>query len=234
MAAVPLPAAELAWRMARAGIEGVEIAAINGAKLTVVSGEPDGVRALRAALAADAVVCRQLAAGHAFHSRMLEPVRDELTAWVAQHVTARPPRIPYVSTMTGALVTADEVANPGYWAAHMCTPVRFDTALATMLAQDDLALLELGPGQFLGDMARARPDCPPERWQLIVATLPAAGDPRRADTVLADAAGRLWLAGVPLDWDGYQQGRPAGKVWLPGYPFQRERHWIDEPAPQRA
>src|SRR5262249_24257143 len=98
MAAVPLSAAELAWRLASAGIEGVEIAAINGAELTVVAGEPDGIRALRAVLAADAVMCRQLAAGHAFHSRMLEPVRDELTAWVARHVTARPPRIPYVSS----------------------------------------------------------------------------------------------------------------------------------------
>nr|WP_062330488.1 type I polyketide synthase [Herbidospora sakaeratensis] len=230
MSAVPLGAADLAARITRAGITGLDVAAENGPDLTVLAGEPAAMEQARALLAADGIPCRPLATGHAFHSRMMEPVRARLTDWIAANVELAAPRIPYVSNVTGALITDAQATDPGYWAEHMCAPVRFDAVLATLLAQGDHALLELGPGQSLGAMVRAHRDCPRDRWPLVVSTLPAAADPRPAGAVLAEAVGRLWLAGAPIDWAGYQQDRPAAKVGLPTYPFQRERYWIDAPA----
>ncbi|MBB5873482.1 acyl transferase domain-containing protein [Allocatelliglobosispora scoriae] len=230
MAAVPLAEAELRSRIERAQLTGVDIAAVNGPELTIVSGEPDELARLRALLEADAVPCRPLATTHAFHSRMLEPIRTRLTEWVAANIRPSAPQIPYVSNVTGTLATAEQVTDPGYWAEHMCAAVRFDASLATVIAQGDLALLEIGPGQSLGAMARGRRDYPQDRWRLVVPTLPAAADPRPASAALAEAVGRLWLAGVPIDWAGYQQDRPVAKVGLPGYAFQRERYWIDAPA----
>ncbi|TKK89201.1 SDR family NAD(P)-dependent oxidoreductase [Herbidospora galbida] len=230
MSAVPLGAADLAARIARAGVAEIDVAAENGPDLTVVAGEPAAMEAVRALLAADGIPCRPLATGHAFHSRMMEPVRAELTAWIGANIGLSGPRIPYVSNVTGELITEAQATDPGYWAEHMCAPVRFDAVLGTLLAQGDHALLELGPGQSLGAMVRAHRDCPRERWPLVVGALPAAADPRPAGSVLAEAVGRLWLAGVPIDWPGYEQDRPAAKVGLPTYPFQRERYWIDAPA----
>ncbi|MFG1710516.1 SDR family NAD(P)-dependent oxidoreductase [Nonomuraea sp. M3C6] len=231
MSAVPLPAADLMDRLRRAGITGVDVGAVSGPELTVLSGEPEAMRAVRALLEAEAVPCRPLATTHAFHSAMMAPIRDRLTAWIAANVPLRAPRIPYVSNVTGELVTAEQASDPAYWAEHMCAPVQFDGVLHTLLALDgDAALLEIGPGQSLGAMARGHRDCPPERWPLIVATLPGADDPRPAQTVLAAAAGRLWLAGAPIDWSGYRQDRPVAKVGLPTYPFQRERYWVDAAA----
>ncbi|MEO6501012.1 MAG: SDR family NAD(P)-dependent oxidoreductase, partial [Jatrophihabitantaceae bacterium] len=230
MAAVSLSPAELAQSLERAGIDGIDVAAINGAQLTVVSGEPASISALRAFLETESVPCRPLATSHAFHSRMLEPVKRALTAWVAERIPLAPPRIPYLSNVTGTFATAEQVTDPAYWAEHMCAPVLFDATLKTLLAQEDLALLEIGPGQSLGAMARGHQDCSQDRWRRVVASLPAASDPRPAGTVLAEMVGRLWLAGVAVDWAGYQQDRPVAKVGLPGYPFQRERYWIDAPA----
>ncbi|GAA0440374.1 hypothetical protein Acor_12820 [Acrocarpospora corrugata] len=230
MSAVPLGSADLAGRIARGGITGIDVAAENGPDLTVLAGEPAAMDEVRALLAADGVPCRPPATGHAFHSRMMEPVRAELTAWIAAHIELSAPRIPYVSNVTGDLITAAQATDPGYWADHMCSPVRFDAVLGTLLAQGDLALLEIGPGQSLGAMVRAHRDCPRERWPLIIPTLPAAADPRPGSTVLTEAIGRLWLSGAPIDWPGYRQDRPASKVGLPTYPFQRERYWIDPPA----
>ncbi|WP_051759120.1 type I polyketide synthase [Herbidospora cretacea] len=230
MGAVPLGAADLTARIARAGVAGVDVAAENGPDLTVLAGEPAAMEAVRALLAADGIPCRPLATGHAFHSRMMEPVRAGLTAWIAANVELSAPRIPYVSNVTGDLITEAQATDPGYWAEHMCAPVRFDAVLGTLLAQGDHALLELGPGQSLGAMVRAHRDCPRERWPLVVGALPAAADPRPAGAVLAEAVGRLWLAGAPIDWPGYRRDRPAAKVGLPTYPFQRERYWIDAPA----
>jgi acyl transferase domain-containing protein len=230
MAAVPLSEADMRRRVERAGIAGVDIAAVNGRELTVISGEPAAVIQIRALLESEAVPSRALATTHAFHSRMLDPIKAALTEWVAGNIPLAAPQIPYVSNVTGSLVTAEQAADPGYWAEHMCAPVRFDAGLKTLLDQPDVALLELGPGQSLGAMARGHQDCPPDRWRLVMPSLPAAADPHGADTVLAEAAGRLWLAGVPVDWDAYQADRRVAKVGLPGYPFQRQRYWIDAPA----
>ncbi|WP_051736282.1 type I polyketide synthase [Amycolatopsis rifamycinica] len=222
MAAVPLAADDVRARIA--GLD-LDIAALNGPQLTVVSGTAEAIEALRASL--DEVPCRPLATTHAFHSRQLAGLRDELTAWVAANVTLHAPTIPYVSNVTGELVT--DAPAPAYWAEHMCAPVRFDDALATVLADEDTVLLELGPGRSLGAMARGHRACPPKRWASVVPTLPGADDPVPATTALAEAAGRLWLAGVDLGWTGVRGGRDARRVGLPGYPFQRERYWIDAP-----
>ncbi|WP_410643394.1 SDR family NAD(P)-dependent oxidoreductase [Amycolatopsis sp. lyj-346] len=226
MAAVPLSEDEVRARIAGTDLD---IAALNGPRLTVVSGTAEAVDALRVSLAAEDVPCRPLATTHAFHSRQLTPVRDALTAWVTANVTLSAPAIPYVSNVTGELVTDAQATDPAYWAEHMCAPVRFDDALATLLADEDTVLLELGPGRSLGAMVRGHRACAPKRWSSVIPTLPGADDPAPATTALAEAAGRLWLAGVDLDWTGVRGGREARRVGLPGYPFQRERYWIDAP-----
>ncbi|MEU8379818.1 SDR family oxidoreductase [Streptosporangium sp. NPDC048865] len=231
MAAVPLAAADVLERVGRAGITGVGVGAIGGPELTVLSGEPQGIAAVRELLEAEAVPCRPLATTHAFHSAMMEPIRERLTSWIAANVPLHAPGVPYVSNVTGERITDAQATDPAYWAEHMCAPVRFHDVLRTLLRQEgEPALLEIGPGQSLGAMARGHADCPPERWPLVVAALPGASDPRPAQAVLAEAAGRLWLAGVPIDWTGYRQDRPVAKVGLPTYPFQRERFWVDPPA----
>ncbi|WP_370383430.1 SDR family NAD(P)-dependent oxidoreductase [Catenulispora sp. GAS73] len=232
MAAVPLPVADVRVHLERSEIEAVDVAAVNGREVTVVAGPPEAIDRFRAFLETGSVPVRPLATSHAFHSRMLEPVKDELTAWIGQHIRLSEPQIPYISGVTGQLATADQVTDPGYWAEHMCRPVLFDEGLKTLIATGDPALLEIGPGPSLGAMARGHRDLPRDRWSLVVATLPSAADPREASTVLAEAVGRLWLAGVPIDWDGYQAGRPVAKTGLPGYAFQRERYWIDAPREQ--
>ncbi|MEY9888976.1 acyl transferase domain-containing protein/acyl carrier protein [Catenulispora sp. MAP5-51] len=235
MAAVPIAAADVAARIERAGIAELDVAAVNGPELTVVSGTAEAVAALTALLEPDAIPVRVLTTTHAFHSSMLAGIKAELTAWVAANITTGAPQTPYLSNVTGTAVTAEQVADPGYWAEHMCAPVQFDAMLAELLAAGDPVLLELGPGPSLGTMARAHRACSPERWPLIVPTLPGGADPRSGATVLAEALGRLWLTGVPVDWSGYREGHPAARrVSLPTYRFQRQRYWIDAPAGGRA
>ena len=50
----------------------------------------------------------------------------------------------------------------------------------------------------------------------------------RIDTL--DLIGRLWLAGVDIDWAALHSDHRPGRVPLPTYPFERRRFWID-PAP---
>ncbi|WP_181008754.1 type I polyketide synthase, partial [Streptomyces sp. SM12] len=238
MAAVPLGADELRGRY-RLDARGLDIAAVNGPAAVVVAGPQAALDELIAVLERDGVPARALRTTHAFHSRMLEPLAEPLTTWVAENITLNPPSLPYLSNVTGDIADAALVRDPAYWATHMCRTVRFAEGVGRLLENPELAVVEIGPGPSLGAMVRGA-GCPPERWPLITATLPAQSDPRPSDEVLTECVSRLWLTGVELDWAAYH-GRGAAtagahrgvqprRVPLPTYPFQRQRYWI-EPTP---
>ncbi|MGV9967043.1 SDR family NAD(P)-dependent oxidoreductase [Streptomyces olivaceus] len=226
MIVVPLSPAAIAERFGPVEDQGLDISVINGPDMTVVGGACEAVDAFAARLEGAGLPGRKLATTHAFHTRMLEPVAGELTAWCAANLTPAAPRRPYLSNLTGEPVTHDLVADPSYWARHMCSTVRFSDGLARLLAEPEPALLEIGPGQSLGAMARVHPDCSRDRWPLVVPTLPADAESRPDDLVVAEAVARLWLAGADIDWDAYQDGRAPRRIPLPTYPFQREEYWL--------
>jgi acyl transferase domain-containing protein len=223
MVAVSLAADEVA---ALCGDE-LDVAAVNGPQLSVVAGPEGPAAAFEARLAERGVACRRLETTHAFHSRMLVSVADELTAWVREHVSLSAPRVPYVSNVTGTWMSEHDATDPGYWARHMCSPVRFEAGVGELLADAERVLVEVGPGQSLGAFVRQHPGCAPERMGLIVSTLPGRYERGDACAALHDAIGRLWLAGVPIDWEAYHGGRRRRRIPLPTYPFQRDRYWID-------
>ncbi len=59
---------------------------------------------------------------------------------------------------------------------------------------------------------------------------PAAGGDAAA--ALQEAVGRLWLAGVAIDWKGFYRHQRRRRVTLPTYPFERVRIWAEPPADQ--
>ncbi|MBV9820606.1 MAG: acyltransferase domain-containing protein, partial [Actinobacteria bacterium] len=234
MVAVSLPVDQLRRRF-RLAESGLDIAAVNGPQVTVVAGPSEAVAGLVEQLRRAEVPCRQLRTTHAFHSRMLADIGPRLTEWIAANVTLHPPAAAYLSNVTGSYADAELVCDPAYWARHMCATVQFAGAAATLLAEQELALVEIGPGQSLGALIRSA-GAEPRQWPLIMSTLPAAADRRSDDAVLADCLARLWLVGADLDWQAYAGRRPGtvatdpaalpGRVPLPTYPFQRQQYWI--------
>ncbi|MFG2652937.1 SDR family NAD(P)-dependent oxidoreductase [Streptomyces sp. NPDC048436] len=229
MLAVGLTREELSARVPDLEARGLDLGAVVPGQ-AVVAGPVDAVRELAASMRAEDIVCRELQTTHAFHSRMLAPKADELTRWIAEHITLSAPVLPCMSNVTGAEMDAALVTDPAYWARHMCSPVRFEEGLGAMLGREDMTLIEIGPGRSLGAMARAHDACERSRWPLIVSTLPAASEDRGDDRSLAECLGELWLCGVDVDWDAYHRaGRDftPGRVQLPTYPFQRQEYWYE-------
>ncbi|MFD8339074.1 SDR family NAD(P)-dependent oxidoreductase [Streptomyces solisilvae] len=243
MLAVALTEEALAVGVPDLAERGLDVAVTNGSQ-TVVAGPPDAVRATAELLWADTVANQILDTTHAFHSRMLEPAAEALSDWVADHITLNAPQIPYISNVTGDVATKELVTDPAYWSRHMCGTVRFGQGLAELLKDPALGFVEIGPGQSLGALLRAHPDCERERWSLVVPTLPAAAENRPDDIVFVEALGKLWLAGAEVDWAAYHGGtdgredaaahvRP-GRVPLPTYPFQRQEYWLEAGRPGRS
>ncbi len=224
MLAVRRDASEIAGRLP----QGVGIAAINAPGACVVSGPFDAVDALRAALAAQGIDSRELATSHAFHSPMMAPAVEAFADAVAA-VRLAPPRIPIVSTATGAWLTDAEATDPGYWSRQIRDTVRFSDAVAVLAESPARVLLECGPRATLTGFVRshARPGraVPP-----CVPTLPDRPEAEAQSATLA--VGRLWTLGIEAEPEPARGARR--RVELPPYPFERRRHWLDAvPAPRR-
>lgn len=203
----------------------VDIAAVNAPGSVVVSGTVEAVEQVAAHWAARGRRTRRLRVGHAFHSPLMEPVLEEFRR-VARTVAYRPPRLPVLSNVTGALATPEQLCSPDYWTRHVRATVRFADAVRALDAQGTGAYVELGPEPALTPQAArclppADPDGPPP--PTLTATLrPGHDEP----TALLTAAARLHVAGQDVDWSALLG--PGPRADLPTYAFQRRRHWLPQ------
>ena len=221
MLAVPLPEKEVTALLDG----GLSLAAVNGPARCVLSGPVTAVDRLRRRLGAAGIDARPLRIHAAAHSSQVDQVLEEFRA-LAATVALRPPDIPMISDTTGQLITTTDAE---YWAAHLRRPVRFADVLTTLLSRPDRTLVEVGPGTTLTTLARQHPDLDPAH--VVSASLSHPAEPRPDLATMLAAAGRLWLAGEPIDWSGI--GPPARRrVPLPTYPFERRPYRLDDPRPQ--
>jgi phthiocerol/phenolphthiocerol synthesis type-I polyketide synthase E len=206
----------------------LSIAALNGPSVSVLSGPGDAVAEVERRLAGQGTPTRRLPTTHAFHSQMMEPIRDAF-ARVAGEVPLHPPEIPYLSNVTGTWITAEEATDPGYWVRHLCQTVRFADGLAELSREPERVLLEVGPGQGLTSLALQAPG------ELVaIPTLRSSWDLQPDNAFLITALAKLWLAGLRVDWNGFYAHERRRRVPLPTYPFERQRYFIDPPSRQDA
>jgi len=223
MLALPLSAENAAEFL----VEGTAIATVNAPELCVVAGPAEAMEQVRGRLADAGHVARTLAATHAFHSPMMDPVVAPVEALV-RRMRLNAPKVPMASNVTGTWITADQATDPRYWARHTRETVRFDRGVAEVLRAPGRVLLEVGPGQTLSTFVRQRGDVGE------VPVIPSIRYPydRTPDAAfLLGALGRLWLAGVTPDWAGFHAGERVNRVPLPTYPWEKQRYWIDAPKP---
>jgi microcystin synthetase protein McyG len=81
--------------------------------------------------------------------------------------------------------------------------------------------LEMGPKPILLGMGR---ECLPDSKGLWLPSV-RSGVPEWQQ--LLSSLGDLYVAGVTVDWFGFDGDYPRQKVALPTYPFQRQRYWIE-------
>ncbi|HSL82849.1 MAG TPA: beta-ketoacyl synthase N-terminal-like domain-containing protein [Thermoanaerobaculia bacterium] len=209
----------------------LSLMAVNGPEQTVASGSEAAIAALEATLAEEGAACRRLPATHPFHSARLEPAAGPLTE-VARGLELRPPRIPYLSNVTGDWIRDEEAIDPAYWARHLVAPVRFSEGLAALAGgAEDRVLLEVGPGRTLTSLVLQHPEVSgPERAADAVASLGSPYESRSDQAAVLEALGRLWLLGVAPDWRGFHARERRRRTLLPTYPFERRRYWIETTA----
>jgi len=204
----------------------LDLAAVNGPLMSVVSGNPEDIEELEKRLHDREVTCRRVETTHAFHSRMMEPVADQFIA-LLKTIELKAPQIPYVSNLTGTWIKAEEATDPLYWARHMCQSVRFSEDIQALLRIQDGLLLEVGPSQALSSLVKSHSSCDTVRSQLVVPTVRSQYDRQSDQAFLLTCLGKLWLCGVDIDWGGFYSSEQRRKAPLPTYPFERRRYWVE-------
>jgi amino acid adenylation domain-containing protein len=228
MLGVPLPEAEVVGLLG----EELSLAAVNRPAVTVVSGPFAAIEELAARLAGQGLACRRLHTSHAFHSRMMDPVLAPFRECL-ERVRLAPPRLPFLSNVTGTWIREEEAIDPAYWARQLRQAVRFGDGVALLLAEPHRILLEVGPGHALSTLARQHPAAGP--GHAMIPTLRHAKQGDADPAFLLHALARFWLAGGEVDWSGFWVGERRRRLSLPSYPFERRRYWVDPlPAAARA
>jgi len=220
MLAVQLAEADLLERLRT--FSELSLAAINGPATCVASGREEAVARLEAQLQAEGAACRRLHTSHAFHSPMMDPILETFGK-ACRGVRLQPPAIPFLSNATGTWITPEQATDPDYWARHIRGTVRFADNLAALASGTSRIFLEVGPGTSLASLARQQAGTEAE----IVASLRHAKEMPDDARAALEALGRLWSAGVDINWSGFHQDFRRRRVPLPTYPFERKRYWVE-------
>ncbi|WP_228566899.1 type I polyketide synthase [Nocardia sp. SYP-A9097] len=203
--------------------DAVAIAAVNGPKSTVLSGDSEAVDAVAGRLRALGRRTRRLAVSHAFHSARMEPMLDAFRR-LAESVAYAPPQLTVISNLTGAPAAAGELSSADYWVRHVRGTVRFRDGIDALAAQGATTFLEVGPG---GILAALSDECLPANP--AGAVLPLLPKGRNESRSVTAALAGLYVRGAPVTWPA------AGKqIDLPTYPFEHQRFWPETAAPAPA
>ncbi|XXY47425.1 type I polyketide synthase [Sorangium sp. So ce269] len=220
MAVVELSAAEAGARLS--GYEGrVEVGAVNGPRLVVLSGDKEALEEVFGRLTEEGVFCRWVKVDYASHSPHMEGLRAELLRALGPVQGGRA-KLPFYSTVTGE--RTDEALGASYWERNLRQPVRFWDAIQRLHADGFSAFVEQSPHPTVGttleeglrELARSGKD------SVVVSSLRREED---AHARLLESYGALHVAGCGVSWRALY---PAGRVVsVPAYAWQRRRHWIE-------
>ncbi|MFB9904431.1 type I polyketide synthase [Allokutzneria oryzae] len=217
-------------------VEGVDIAAINGPRAVVISGDSDAASEIAEQFKAEGRKVKRLSVSHAFHSSLMDGMLADF-AKVALSISYAEPTVQIVSNVTGAVAKAAEVMSPEYWVRHVRGAVRFADGIAVCAEKGVTRYLELGPDGTLSAMGA---DCvseqaapmldPASRSSVFAPVLRKDRDEARS---ALSSLGQVFAAGAKVDWSALFSGTGARRVDLPTYAFQHQRFWL-LPAPRTA
>jgi acyl transferase domain-containing protein/thioesterase domain-containing protein/acyl carrier protein len=204
----------------------LDLAVLNAADVTVISGTPESIDRLAKNLeTVEDIEVRKLAIPTAAHSRLLEPILGEFGAYL-RSIQLNKPKLPFVSNKTGTWITDAQATDPDYWVSHLRSTVRFTDCVETLLDHPSRALIECGPGRALSSLAR-------QHASFKKGAHNAFPSMRHKDEEIDDAAfftaciGRAWAAGAEVAIDKLWPDETRVRVELPTYAWSHKPYFIE-------
>ena len=219
MAAVESGETELAAQLADyAGT--ISIAAVNGRRASVVSGEPEAVANLLQKLERQGVMTRELrTTGVAGHSKQVDGASNKLVS-VLNGVRGRASKTTLISTVTGKRVE-NEAVDAAYWGRNLRECVRFAEGMSEMARLGPMVFVEMNAhpvlGLWIGEAVGSE-----------AVVIGAMRRDRPAWEMTVEGLGQAYVAGLDVNWcEIWSDAAIPSYVRLPAYPWQHQRFWIE-------
>ena len=200
----------------------VAIAAHNGPRATVLSGEPEAIGELIEHFEAAGTRARLIPVGYASHCAQIEAIEAELKTAIAE-ITAVDSAIPFYSTLSGEPLETSKL-DAEYWYRNLREPVRFRQATERLLGDGHSAFVEISAHPVLALALSETAEAQGKDQAAILHTLRREqGGLQRLLSSLAHAHAH----GVVVDFGPLFAGTGATLAELPTYAFQRQRYWLE-------
>ncbi|WP_083751413.1 type I polyketide synthase [Saccharothrix sp. ALI-22-I] len=209
MAAVSLPAAEVLSFLPRWGGR-LDLAAVNGPRSTVISGDRSAVHDFLGRCQDEGVVARRLEVGLAAHSAQIDAVRE----WILRDLGPIRPQgseVPFCSSATGGFLDTSAL-DAAYWCRNLRQPVHFAGAVRALLATGHRLFLEISPHSVLTSALRETF----EAGSVDAAAIPTLRRGRGGMDRFLTAVAEAHVRGADPDWEVVFAGSGARRVELPG------------------
>jgi acyl transferase domain-containing protein/NADPH:quinone reductase-like Zn-dependent oxidoreductase/acyl carrier protein len=196
-----------------------EIAAFNATHSVTISGSADEIGRLEVESKRRGLWFRRLDLDFAFHSRAMDPIRQDLLADLAG-LSCRRPEATLISTVTGKAIE-DNPLDADHWWRNIRSPVRFADATAQLIGEGFRIFLEIGPTailqSYLTDCLRAA--------QIEGRVLTTLSRQSVDDDPFPAIAAHCYVAGHDFTRSSLFDG-PADPRGAPLYPWDRQRFWM--------
>ncbi|KAL9013112.1 MAG: hypothetical protein Q9173_002172 [Seirophora scorigena] len=236
MLVVGLPVNIIQWRIRDlpATTSTCEVCCINGPSSTVVGGPVAALDALAIYLESDGnVALTRLPVQHAFHTRQMDPLLDDLEA-SASRICFQPPTLPVASTLLGRTVQPGEsgIFNASYFRRHTRESVAFRDAVlageAEGFIQDQSFVVEIGPHPTcINLMASSLQTAEPNRYPSL----------RRGHNdweSISQCLAAAYRAQLPVAWSDFHRDyldQVQLISGLPRYAFDCKDFWVSYKTP---
>lgn len=219
MAAILASAADVAALVQ--GLDQVGIAARNGPRNQVVSGDPAQVREALRRAQSRGLVTALLPVSRGFHSPLMTPILGGFHA-VARSFDYAAPTLTLISNVTGEV--KQDALGARYWTDHIQLPVQFQRSVETLIGQGADIVVEVGPRPVLTNMAMAAVPGSTVQWLPTLLSKDAHG----LAAVFATASQRA----AEIRWQHYPHESDRVLPDLPRYRFERSPYWVEAPRPR--
>ncbi|MBL6449613.1 amino acid adenylation domain-containing protein [Fulvivirga sp. 29W222] len=198
---------------------GVEIAVINTTNSFVLAGNAKEIDAINQHFIALGFETKRVKTSKAFHSSLMDEVLDVFESEF-NNVNFGLPSIPFVSNVTGELITPEMSNDPKYWSSHLRSTVQFEKGMRTLRQMRESIFIEVGPGRTLANYAEAIFEEAEQHKaiSLVKHRKQEVNDQR----YLLERVGKFWEYGVSVDWQMFfsEEGKRR-RLALPTYAFEK-------------
>lgn len=202
----------------------LNVACINGPSETVLSGKAADISRVMDQLTRAGFKCTQLQVPFAFHSEQVDNTLDDFRT-SASVVKFNTPHIPFVSSLLGRPLNADEVVDADYLCRHAREPVNFLGALTSSrelgLVDTRTIWLEIGPHPICLGMVKST-------FGTAAITVPTLRRKESAYVSIVQTLCKLHTCGVEIDWNEYHRdfAHCLRLLDLPSYSFDDKNYWL--------